>query len=184
MPRKKNVVGGGNKTNVHGLAFEQETTLAEALTKVGYILTPNNLIYLGKKNVGKLTQKYSLYKDVLQPNGINWKTIISKKMLPDDCFVNYRNKTIYVIEKKFQSSPGSVDEKLQTCDFKKKQYQKLFKSIGYKVKYIYLLCDWFKKPEYRDVLQYIKDVGCEYYFNEIPLDKLHLVLISNKTHNK
>lgn len=174
MSRKKNTVGGGNKTNINGLGFEQTTSLADALLDAGFILAPNNLIYLGKENIGKLTEKYKLYKDFLEPKGVNWKDILSKKMLPDDCFVNYRDNTIYIIEKKFQSGAGSVDEKLQTCDFKRRQYERLFKTINFKVKYIYLLCDWFKKPEYRDVLQYIKDVGCDYYFNEIPLDVLNL----------
>lgn len=174
MSRKKNTVGGGNQTNINGLGFEQETSLADALVNAGFLLTPTNLIYLGKENVGKLVQKFALYKDFLEPNGVDWRTVLSKKMLPDDCFVNYRDKTVYVIEKKFQSSAGSVDEKLQTCDFKRKQYTKLFKTIDYKVKYIYLLCDWFKRDEYRDVLQYIKDVGCDYYFNEIPLPVLNL----------
>ena len=69
---------------------------------------------------------------------------------------------------------GSVDEKLQTCDFKKKQYKKLLSQINIDVEYIYLLSDWFKKPEYKDVLDYIISVGCSYYFNYIPLDKLNL----------
>ena len=47
--------------------------------------------------------------------------------LPDSVFVNHTNNTIYVIEKKFQEGSGSVDEKLQTCDFKKRIYQKLYK---------------------------------------------------------
>lgn len=174
MPRKKNTVGGGNQTNINGLGFEQETTLADALMEAGFILTPTNLIYFGKENVGKLVQKMHLYKDFLEPLGVDWRDILSKRMLPDDCFVNYKDKTVYVIEKKFQSSAGSVDEKLQTCDFKRRQYERLFASIDYKIKYIYLLCDWFKKPEYRDVLKYIKDVGCDYYFNEIPLSVLGL----------
>lgn len=174
MPRKKNTVGGGNQTNINGLGFEQETTLADALIAAGFLLTPKNLIYVGKENVGKLASKHSLYRDFLEPLGVDWRDYLSKRMLPDDCFINYRNKTVYVIEKKFQSSAGSVDEKLQTCDFKRKQYEKLFKCIGYEIKYTYLLCDWFKKPEYRDVLEYIKSVGCDYFFNEIPLSSLNL----------
>ena len=121
MPRKKNTVGGGNQTNINGLGFEQETTLADALMEAGFLLTPTNMIYLGKENIGKLTQKNHLYKDFLEPLGVNWKDYLSKRMLPDDCFVNYRNKTVYIIEKKFQSSAGSVDEKLQTCDFNLKK---------------------------------------------------------------
>lgn len=179
MPRKKNTVGGGNQTNINGLGFEQETTLADALIEAGFLLTSDNMIYLGEENIGRLTQKNHLYKDFLEPMGVDWKDYLSKRMLPDDCFVNYRDKTVYIIEKKFQSSAGSVDEKLQTCDFKRKQYKKLFSGIGYEIQYIYLLCDWFKKPEYRDVLRYIKDVGCDYYFNEIPLDKLNIGALPN-----
>jgi hypothetical protein len=75
---------------------------------------------------------------------------------------------------KFQNGPGSVDEKLQTCDFKKKQYTKLLKKGGIKVEYIYVLNDWFRKPEYKNVLGYIREVGCHFYFNEIPLKALGL----------
>ena len=69
----------------------------------------------------------------------------------------------------------SVDEKLQTCDFKLKQYRKLFAPLNKEVKYYFLLDkSWFDKPAYRDVLDYIIAVGCGYYFNYIPLDVLGL----------
>lgn|GEM_PF-2599991 len=38
--------------------------------------------------------------------------------------------------------------------------------------------DWFKKPEYKDVLDYIHSVKCHYYFEYIPLYKLGLPLPS------
>ena len=69
---------------------------------------------------------------------------------------------------------GSVDEKLQTCDFKKKQYKKLMAPANIDVKYIYLLDNWFKNEKYKDVLDYIHSVDCEYYFEYIPLAKLGL----------
>jgi hypothetical protein len=75
---------------------------------------------------------------------------------------------------KFQYVAGSVDEKLQTCDFKKKQYTKLLREAGIKVEYIYVLNDWFAKPDYRNVLEYVKEVGCHYFFNEIPLKTIGL----------
>ncbi|MBR6952752.1 MAG: hypothetical protein IKI43_02890 [Campylobacter sp.] len=78
------------------------------------------------------------------------------------------------MECKFQQVAGSVDEKLQTCDFKKKQYQKLMSHLNMEVEYIYLLSDWFKKPEYKDTLDYIISVNCQFYFNYIPLQKLGL----------
>ncbi|MCA5588506.1 hypothetical protein [Campylobacter upsaliensis] len=55
------------------------------------------------------------------------------------------------------------------CDFNKKQYQKLLSNLNMEVKYVYLLSDWFRKLEYRDVLDYIISVNCRYYFEYIPL---------------
>ena len=67
-----------------------------------------------------------------------------------------------------------MDEKLQTCDFKKKQYQKLMSFLGIKVEYFYLLNDWFREYKYTDVLNYINSVGYHYFFNFIPLSSLKL----------
>ena len=41
--------------------------------------------------------------------------------------------------------------------------------MEYEIEYIYVLSDWFKRPKYRDVLNFIDDVGCLYFFNELPL---------------
>ena len=39
-------------------------------------------------------------------------------------------ETLFIIEVKYQQVEGSVDEKLQTCDFKRKQYLKLVVGLG------------------------------------------------------
>jgi hypothetical protein len=78
------------------------------------------------------------------------------------------------IEIKFQGVTGSVDEKLQTCDFENQQHKKLLAPLNITVKYAYVLNDWFKKKEYKDVLDYVKSVGCYYFFEELPLDFLDL----------
>ena len=75
---------------------------------------------------------------------------------------------------KYQQVAGSVDEKLQTCDFKRKQYLKLVSSLGLKVEYVYVLNDWFAHPSYQDVLDYIHSVNCHYQFNALPLAWLGL----------
>ena len=91
-----------------------------------------------------------------------------------NCIYVIVNNTVYILEVKHQEVGGSVDEKLQTCDFKKKQYTKLFSPLGINIEYCYYLSEWFKQDEYRDVKQYILDVGCRYFFDEIPLDYLGL----------
>lgn len=157
MARTPNVYGGGSMTNFNGLYFEQKTSLDEALVKKGYSIKDND-VYIGEEKVGISAPKYKLYEKILIPKNIDFKKIISKQMLPDEVFYNCYNKTVYIIEKKFQSGSGSVDEKIQTCDFKKKQYNKLFCLLNIRVEYIYVLSDWFKRPEYKDALDYINSV--------------------------
>lgn len=94
--------------------------------------------------------------------------------MPDNCIYVIINNTAFILEVKHQEVAGSVDEKLQTCDFKKKQYTKLFSELNYKVEYLYVLDDWFKDSKYKDTLDYIISVGCRYYFGYIPLEELGL----------
>jgi hypothetical protein len=179
----KNIYGGGAQTNINGLKFEQETNLNDVLVNMGFTISPDTNIPKNKKNnknipqnvfhdselIGQTFSKKALY-IFLESQGINADLILSKKLEPDDSLLINKNNTIYIIEKKFQNTTGTADEKLQTCEFKKNQYQKLFKSLNIEVKYIYVLNDWFKKPAYKDVLDFILEKGCYYYFNEIPLD--------------
>ena len=165
--------GGGNTKT--GLVFEGKTDLAEFLnSQKGYEVKENNVFYKGEL-VGRIFKKYSFY-DFLKELDIDWKQLISKRLLPDDSIFVIIANTLFIIECKFQQVAGSVDEKLQTCDFKRKQYQKLLSKANIEVEYIYLLSDWFRKPEYKDVLDYIHSVHCYYFFEYIPLIKLGLTV--------
>jgi len=168
--------GGGN--TITGLNFEKETDIIELLkSKKGYKVK-SNIIYYQDEEVARSVKKHALYK-YLETQGVDYKKIISKKLLPDEAIYVIINNTLFVIEVKFQKVAGSVDEKLQTCDFKRKQYAKLMAPLNIEVEYIYILSDWFKKPEYKDVLDYIISVGCQYYFKYLPLQKLGLPIPSN-----
>ena len=74
---------------------------------------------------------------------------------------------------KFQNGGGSVDEKPQTADFKRKIYLKLTASLKLNVEYCLVLSDYFNKPSFDDAFLYIKEVGCDYFFNELPLSWLN-----------
>ena len=168
--RKGGTGGGSTKT---GLLFEGKTDLATFLSsQKGYEIR-NGQVYFKGTLVGRIFKKSELYK-FLEELGIDWKRIVSRRLLPDDSIYVIVKNTLYVIECKFQEVEGSVDEKLQTCDFKKKQYQRLFSRANIEVEYIYLLGEWFGKPKYKDVLDYIISVRCSYYFNYIPLEKIGL----------
>lgn len=172
MNRKPNKAGGGANTNLNGLEFERKTSLLEDLEKHPNFIVQENNILRGAEIVAIYYEKRGLYSKLLQKRGIDYSEHISKREEPDGALLV--NKTIYIIEKKFQSQNGSVDEKLQTCDFKKKQYKKLFVQLDIKVEYFYLLNDWYTKPKYKDVKDYILSVGCKYFINTIPINELGL----------
>ena len=166
--------GAGGAKTLTGLKFESRVDLKEVIAKIpGYTIKGNEVSFLGSK-VAELYKKNALYKNLLEPRGVNYRAIISKKLLPDDAIYISTGKELFIVEIKFQAVAGSVDEKLQTCDFKNRQYRKLFGPLGISVKYVYVLNKWFEKPEYKDVLEYVKSVGCHYFFYTVPFDFLGL----------
>lgn len=169
---RKDGTGGGR--TITGLRFESRVAMKKALADLSGYKVVNDAVYFNKEKVAEFYEKHKLYKNLLEPNHIDYNKIISKKLLPDEAILILRGKTLYIIEIKFQEVAGSVDEKLQTCDFKNKQYNKLLAPLGISVKYVYVLSDWFKKDEYKDVLGYVTAVGCHYFFSELPLDFLWL----------
>jgi len=165
--------GKGGANTLTGLDFEKRIDLRELFEKVkDYSLKNNDLLYKGKV-VAKFFKKNALYV-FLKEHKIKWKERISKRLLPDETIFVLFNKTLFIIEMKFQKVAGSVDEKLQTCDFKKKQYQKLFSGTDIKIEYCYILSDWFMHKSYKDTLNYIESVGCKYFFETLPFEFLGL----------
>jgi len=169
--------GTGGNTTLTGLNFENKVDLITLIRQIkGYSekkQAVGNNILINNKVVARCFKKYEFYK-FLDEHKIDHKSILSKKLLPDDALLVIVRETLFIIEVKYQQVAGSVDEKLQTCDFKRKQYLKLVQPLGIKVEYVYVLNDWFKQPSYKDVLDYINSMNCHYKFNELPLSWLGL----------
>ena len=168
--RKHNKNGGGAKTTENGLEFERASSFRMILEKNGYLIEDYK-IYKDGVEVGKMCNKHKLYTKFFTKDEVK-KADISSELLPDEAVMLTDKKIAYIFENKFQTTTGSADEKIQTADFKNKTFKKLFAVCGYEVKYIYILSDWFKRDKYRDMLDYIKSVGCEYYFNEVPISRI------------
>lgn len=161
-----NGIGGANTKT--GLVFEGKVDLATFLSQQsGYIVDSDGEVFYDDELVTQIFKKHKFY-SFLEERGVDWRNIISKRLLPDDSIYIIINNTFFIIECKFQQVAGSIDE-LLVCDFNKKQYQKLLSNLNMEVEYLYLLSNWFRKPEYRDVLDYIISVNCRYYFEYIPL---------------
>ncbi|WP_369048689.1 hypothetical protein [Tenacibaculum sp. UWU-22] len=168
--------GGHTKT---GLVFEERVDFVTVLDAIdGYDVIPTKnksgviVTYNGEK-VARCFKKHEFYR-FLEEYKIDWRDYLSKRLLPDNGLLVIVRDTLFIIEIKFQEVSGSVDEKLQTCDFKRKQYSKLVQTLDWKVEYVYVLNDWFKQACYKDTLEYINSMNCHYLFNKIPLKWLGL----------
>ena len=122
--------GGGNTRT--GLNFENERDLLSAIAKAPGYQVANGVIFYKGEEVARSYRKNALYV-MLAAQGIDFRKHLSKRLLPDDAIYVIVNNTMFIVELKFQKIAGSVDEKLQTCDFKKKQYRKLLAPLNYEV---------------------------------------------------
>lgn len=175
MQRQANRFGGGSNTNRNGLHFEQTTSLNAALQNAGFIIENHCEVYYRNQLLGYSINQDEFSTIFLRRNGIDDRAINSKRWKPDEAFINELDKTVYIIEKKFQHTSGSVDEKLATFPFKIREYKKLLDPIGYDLVYIYLLSsNWFSAPKYQDYYDYMDELGCPYYFDILPLSAIGL----------
>jgi len=171
--------GVGGRNTLTGLCFEKKADFQKLIAAIpGYEVKKISGkvgmgIFFEGGLVARCFKKHDFY-GFLSESNVNWKGLLSRKLLPDDALLVIVRETLFIIEVKYQEGEGSVDEKLQTCDFKRKQYLKLVSPLGLKVEYVYVLCDWFEKPRYKDVLDYIHSVNCHYKFNELPIAWLGL----------
>jgi hypothetical protein len=163
--------GIGGELTKTGLKFEKKTDLESALISAGLSVEVGSVYQKGVE-IGFILSKHRLYTDFLEPQKIEWKKHISKRLIPDEAYYSKNSNELIIIEKKYQQVSGSVDEKLQTIGFKIRQYKKLLRPLGVEPRIIFVLNDWFKSKSYKDSLDYIKECGGDYFFNEIPLAEL------------
>ena len=76
---------------------------------------------------------------------------------PDGCYIDKKNKFIFILEMKNQDGDGSVCEKLQTAGVKRENYKEIFDN-KYDIIYIFVLGDWFKTKVPAE-LKYLKKIN-------------------------
>lgn len=122
---KTGALGGAN--TLTGLNFESKVDFQKLLEKVpGYSIDkmPDKAgmgAFFEGKLVARCFKKHAFYK-FLTEFGVDWHKMLSKKPLPVDALLVIARETLFIIEVKYQQV-GIW--KLQTCDFKRKQYLKL-----------------------------------------------------------
>jgi hypothetical protein len=174
---------GGSNTNKNGLSYEELTEINDSdryITK--------DTIKIKNKKISQVEIDSKPFIKVIKGElkfymmYINKFNIDSEKSLqPDECYIDEENKTINIIEKKFQQSSGSVDEKIQTGDFKRWFYKEQYPE--YTIKYCYCLSDWFKQKRYNPEFRYLKNHNIKVFYgsDDLYVDKLLDWILVNPT---
>ena len=132
---------GGANTNKNGLSYESLTDLDDKLEVIESCQYSSVIKFNVSDVVLTRTKQSHLFKCMKNHIDTKVKKAHGCKN-PDECYINESTKTMFIIEKKFQQTAGSVCEKIQTPDFKIWQYSRTFP--GYNIVYVYCLSDWFK----------------------------------------
>ena len=158
----KGTGAGGKNTNKHGLRFEKFTNLN---TKQTLKYTKDNYECCKFKNSNKEficvsgTKLFDYMKNKGEMSDIKPAKGCKR---PDEAYID-SDKNIFIIEKKYQQRPGSVEEKIQTGHFKQNHYNKLFPN--YNVKYIYCLNNWFKH-NFEAEMEYLEECGVKVFWGD------------------
>jgi len=159
----KGTGAGGANTNKNGLSYEEYTDLKCKYKSCNFIKKDSiyEVVFEGYERRFIKANKSTLHKYMKKMGEINQDlTPAAGCKEPDEAYIDNEKKSVFIIEKKFQQTSGSVDEKIQTGHFKKIHYEELFPN--FKIYYIYCLSDWFKKEEYKSTINYLK-------INSIPI---------------
>ena len=154
--KNKGTGAGGANTNKNGLSYEEMTEIKESdrykYTDSIKVKTKmiKQVIIDGELHIKINKAELKLYMN----ENKKYNTKSEKALEPDECYINESKKIIYILEKKFQQTSGSVDEKIQTGFFKIWFYNEQYPD--YEIKYCYCLSDWFKSIKYKPEMRFFK----------------------------
>ena len=132
---------GGANTNGNGLSYEALTCLDDCINLIEKNKNYEKISFHNNKNKILISTKQSKFIKCMDNHRNKSISIAHGCKNPDECYI-YENK-IFIIEKKFQQTSGSVCEKIQTGVFKRHHYSELYPDFT--IIYIYCLSDWFKE---------------------------------------
>jgi hypothetical protein len=180
---------GGSNTNLNGKKYENDTMLSSH-----FKIIANKKINKNKNSYEEIQFEDSDIKYIhLQQSTFNMfmKEILERNenifsapgcRNPDDSYIDLENKKIFIIEKKFQQTTGSVEEKIQSGCFKQNHYSDLFPN--FEINYIYCLSSWFRNKDNQSVIKYLTQQGIRVFFNDEKDFKIKIIKYIIETSNQ
>ena len=169
---------GGANTLINGLSFENKTSIENKLLKNNF-----EKIIMNKKNkYGYYFQNNNMNKKIIYLTQSGFKLYCKKEFnidiykQPDEAFIIIYNNIyhIKILEKKNQNVDGSVEDKLKTGQFNKREYEKMFKKIPHKFNIYYAFCiskflqDKFQSNQikYNNMIEIMKEDDIKIFYGE------------------
>lgn len=153
---------GGANTNKNGLEYENDTYLGTEHIRLSdefqkgchFVRFKNDNSKREYVNIKEeQSPKLTFFMDYMKDNADNNIKPFHGTKKPDECYIDENNKTVFIIEKKYQTQSGSVCEKLQTPLVKETHLSKRYP--GYKFVYMYILCPYLGKHCFAEINEYI-----------------------------
>jgi hypothetical protein len=174
---------GGAITNKNGLCFEEKTSIEKILTEKGY-----SKIIMNDKNKKCYYYKYNDIEnnqDIIYFTKNGFKMYFREKFNictykePDEGFLIIKNNNYHlkILEKKNQNVSGSVEEKLKTGNFTRKEYELMINNQDnqdnkFKVSFAFcvskFLQDKFesKNIKYENIKKIMKEEKTELFYGD------------------
>lgn len=163
LPTKNKGTGaGGANTNKSGKSFEIKTELKKFWNNI-----ENNIISFSQRDRTYLYSHQSHFRKWMSSKGYicDNPSFGNGCKNPDEVYIDEENKIVFWIEKKNQNVSGSVAEKLQTADFKRRNLMKNYP--GWTIEYIFLLGgDHMKRENIKPELDYLDEIDVKYFFSD------------------
>jgi len=154
----KGTGAGGNQTNINGLSFEIKTSIEKKLLENNF-----EKIIINKKNKYDYYFEYNKDYKIIYLTQSGFKTFIKKEFdvdiykNPDEAFIIYKNDNYYIkiLEKKNQNVAGSVEDKLKTGAFNKREYEIMFNNKQFIISYAFCVSNYLKEKFESKEIKYV-----------------------------
>lgn len=163
MMSNRGTGAGGANTNKHGLNFEEQTDLKTEMSYQDSIIRSPKV---GKRYT-EMYDKFSfneypgrtyirLIKNQLAKYfNLNTEDLFDGVVQPDECYYDEYNRTLFVIEKKYQNTSGSKIEVIQTGPAKQENLSQVLAPFQIDVVYMYCANYNLKRLLKKVVLNYL-----------------------------
>jgi len=173
----KGVGAGGANTTINGLSFENKTSIENKLLENNYI----KVIMDTKKKYGYYFEYKNNNNKIIYMTQAGFKLYFKKTFnievykQPDEAFLIFSNNEYHlkILEKKNQNTDGSIEDKLKTGQFNRREYEKMLnKYVLFNISYAFCISHFLQekfesnKIKYKNMKEIMNEDGIKLFYGD------------------